>query len=470
MKKVYALAIAAAVSVSAYANVDLTTSKMTTRSQDQMNVTSEFVVSNSDMQKAPAKEALAADQVLDTYIYHSNNRASGDDGGEHNQVLTIVMDGAQDGDSHGENCSVYGIFYGMKIRAVYDAAAGTLRFYEQPLFMNDYYNEMVWLFTEDVETSAKLPYIEFSYTPAGVELTYTSTGEKITVAENGFFAPLTNQFTVTLPSLQGGDSGWMWKYMNWFDTVEIKYPGAYLNIAAQEWENIGNATFTDGWVQATCNEGESLGAYSVPCKQNKANKNLYLLENPYGENTPYNEYNTLKVPGNIVFEVVTEEVEDENGDLAPMTTVAVYPFILSGYDNTQTVQSPIYCTNLEGKYIYLLGATIEDIYYDFADMDYTMSTVSEDGKTITLPNCRVQMAGVDAEVTDQWVNANEQPIPMQSTIVLPSGAGAVNGILNDSNNGPKRFFNLQGVEIANPAAGELVIVKEGNKTSKTIVR
>lgn len=469
MKKVYSLAIAAAVSVSAYANVDLTTSKVTTLSADQMNVSTEFVVSNSDMQKAPAKTAIAQDQVLDTYLYHANNRASGDSGGEHSQMLTVIMDGPQDGDSHGENCSLYGIYYGMQIRAVFDSAAGTIRIYEQPLVLNTYYNEMVYLYPEDAQTSAKLPYIQFDYEPNGVELTSTSTGEKFTVAENGFFAPLMNQLTVTLPSFQGTNSGWMWKYQNWFDTVEVKYPESYLNYVDSEWDAIGNATIEDGWVRATCNQGQSLGKYSVPCKQHKTNKNLYALENPYGTGTPYAQFNTLNVPGKIIFEVITEDVENEDGDLIPMTTVAVRPFVLSGYDNVETVEAPVYCTNLEGKYHYLLGSTIEDMYYDFSDMDYPMSTVSEDGLTMTLPNCRVQMAGEDAEITDQWTNSDGNAIPMETVITVPN-AGSVHGVMVDAENTVTRYFNLQGMEISNPEAGQVVIVREGKKATKVIVK
>lgn len=472
MKKIYALALVAAVSVSAYAKVDLSTSKVTTMSQDELNVTSQVVVAGSDLQKTQVKEPLAQDMVKDTYLYHAYNRASGDSGGEHDQVLAIVFDGAQDGDSHGENCTVYGIFYDYPLRAVYNASAGTLRFYEQPIAMNTYYNEMMTLYTQDAQTEADIAYIELEYKPNGVELTYTATGEKFMVAVNGFFAPLMNEFVVTIPSLHGTNSGWMWKYQNWFNTVEFLYPEAAVNTDDSDWVSVGNASITDGWMKPTCNNGQSLGAYNVPCKQNKTNTNRFLLENPYGTGTPYAAYNTLNTPGSIILEVITEEVENEDGDMVDMSTVAVYPFVSSGYANSEVgVVGPVYATNLEGKYWFMLGSTIEDMYYDFADMDYQMSSVSADGKTLTLPNCRVQTVGEDAVVTDQWYNSESKPIPMESTIVLPVAAGAgVNGIVDDAANGVKRYFNLQGVEIANPAAGELVIVKEGNKASKVIVK
>lgn len=465
--------MAAAVSISAYANVDLATSKYTTLSKDQMTVNTDFVVASSDndMQKAPAKEAYAAENVLNTYLYHNINRSSGDDGGEHSLMLTVVMDGPQAGDSNGENCSLYGIFYGMQIRAVYNPTAGTIRVFPQPLFMNTYYNEMVWLYCQNAETDAVLPYIDMEYLRDGVKLTYTATGESFTVAENGFFTDLMNQFTITLPSLLGTNSGWAWKYQNWFDTVEIEYPSAYLNIDESEWNAIGNASFKDGWLQATVGQGESLGFYDVPCFQNKENKNLYMLKNPYGEGTPYYATNDLRLPGYIAFEVISEEVENWDGDLVEMTTIVVTPFVLSGYDNVETIEAPIYCTNLEGKYYYIFENTIEDMYYDFGDLDLELSTLGDDMRTITLPNCRIQAAGVDANITDQWVNNSQQPIPMESVIVLPVAVGdaGVEGII-DNSNAPVKYYNLQGVEVSNPEKGQILIKKQGNTTVKTIVR
>ena len=62
---------------------------------------------------------------------------------------------------------------------------------------------------------------------------------------------------------------------------------------------------------------------------------------------------------------------------------------------------------------------------------------------------------------------------MESVIKLPSnwddsGAG-VEGITVDEN-APVKYFNLQGVEVANPEAGQLVIKKQGSKAEKMIVR
>ena len=60
-----------------------------------------------------------------------------------------------------------------------------------------------------------------------------------------------------------------------------------------------------------------------------------------------------------------------------------------------------------------------------------------------------------------------------TTIKLPASyvrPSAVNGIEIDNSNAPVRYFNLQGVEVANPAAGELVIKVQGSKASKLIMK
>ena len=49
-----------------------------------------------------------------------------------------------------------------------------------------------------------------------------------------------------------------------------------------------------------------------------------------------------------------------------------------------------------------------------------------------------------------------------------SGISDVTIGVND--NAPVEYFNLQGVRVANPAAGELVIKRQGDKVSKTVIR
>lgn len=55
-------------------------------------------------------------------------------------------------------------------------------------------------------------------------------------------------------------------------------------------------------------------------------------------------------------------------------------------------------------------------------------------------------------------------------LVLPESAG-VDDIISDSNaDAPVEYFNLQGVRVANPAAGQLVIKRQGSEVTKMVVR
>ncbi|MDE6296323.1 MAG: hypothetical protein K2L89_00610, partial [Muribaculaceae bacterium] len=63
--------------------------------------------------------------------------------------------------------------------------------------------------------------------------------------------------------------------------------------------------------------------------------------------------------------------------------------------------------------------------------------------------------------TNSWIQ-------LPANYVLP--VSGVNSVVADDVNAPAKYFNLQGMEIANPEAGQLVIVKKGNKATKVIVK
>lgn len=54
----------------------------------------------------------------------------------------------------------------------------------------------------------------------------------------------------------------------------------------------------------------------------------------------------------------------------------------------------------------------------------------------------------------------------QVNVAIQSGVADI----NIDNNADVRYFNLQGIEIANPAKGQMVIIRQGNKSVKAVVR
>ena len=48
--------------------------------------------------------------------------------------------------------------------------------------------------------------------------------------------------------------------------------------------------------------------------------------------------------------------------------------------------------------------------------------------------------------------------------------GSVSDIVSDNSNAPVEYFNLHGVRLDNPAAGQLIIKRQGTEVRKMIVR
>ncbi|MDE5693617.1 MAG: hypothetical protein K2I09_06840, partial [Duncaniella sp.] len=50
------------------------------------------------------------------------------------------------------------------------------------------------------------------------------------------------------------------------------------------------------------------------------------------------------------------------------------------------------------------------------------------------------------------------------------GPTAIEDVLDNDSNAPVEYYNLQGVRISEPAAGQVVIRRQGSKVSKVVVR
>lgn len=302
--------------------------------------------------------------------------------------------------------------------------------------------------TNDIEVNS----ITFTYAPNGVKLSDGSV-----VYEGGWVPENSLQELVfNVPSNLSGTSGWLgsWKYNLAIFPLEDTYPLApAFTFNESEWTSIGNAKFSDGWLAALLDDQTP---YDVPAYVNKANSNLYVLRNPYGAQSPYAQYNeSLDVEGYIVLDVTNPDC------------VLVRANVISGFSNS-SISMPACpaCTSTEGLYYYVEGWDYEDIIDNAETFGDELATMSKDG-VVTIPECRFTNVTNFSE-PNYFIDSERNPYMMNSKITLPSAG--VEGVISDSENVAKRYFNLQGVEIANPEAGQVVIVKEGNKASKTIVR
>lgn len=73
----------------------------------------------------------------------------------------------------------------------------------------------------------------------------------------------------------------------------------------------------------------------------------------------------------------------------------------------------------------------------------------------------------------QWSNmASVSQIFIGGVIpkIKDSGSSAIEDVIDNDDNAPVEYYNLQGVRINEPAAGQVVIRRQGSKVSKVVVR
>lgn len=248
------------------------------------------------------------------------------------------------------------------------------------------------------------------------------------------------------------------------------------------------------------------GDYWFGPKSPEFNNSRYvLLRNPYSEFTPLSEYNPHPAGGLIVLDL-----------FSAYSFPIVVPHISTGLKFKTLSDGPIFFTNDGGIKYYIEGLTdvqVADYYEEMLSeyggsyndlVDYTHYEVWNGiYKTIinriTLPDCKFQKLR-DFNGYDWWVKrdeaGNKTPLPMKTIIdfsglelsyVNPANTypsdwsdvvyytngkyeeSSVKGIDAETNmDKTPRYFNLQGMEIAHPQPGQVIIIKIGNKSRKII--
>ncbi len=239
-------------------------------------------------------------------------------------------------------------------------------------------------------------------------------------------------------------------------------PFDFFKFNASDWTSVGNAKFTDGFCNPAFYEQYQIKeAYDVPFYVNNKTEGLCLLANPYSQPVwTADEYFEKSTPGYLVFDI-------SNPDCVPLS-----PLVGSGAWMTLSGQlTELFFFNTEGLDV-MGGRSTESIIEEIEEnmnpftetlADY-LSSYDADTRTVTLKNC---MFGIsDSPIAGYIWQANT---PLTSTIVLPDMSG-VNDIIADDANAVVKYYNLQGMEVAKPEAGQLVIMKKGSKASKFIAK
>lgn len=475
MKKIYsALALTMAVGVNAVAAVP---SVELSQAVSDSNVANVEMTQDSRM-KAPAKvlDLTTPDQLAGTYRLVCY---SGYSSGEMEQTITIKK--VSDTEvmvygfyNRGEGTAAGGI--GVKGTVVAAEDRTTIVFKEQAVaqFHNQdgsLSNDYMYFYPGDINqvsgentTNFTVDEMVLTVCPTGITVSYNDGTQEHKYEEGCICGLGTNTFILSSDKEKANTGvGYSMLYSIKFLPIDLYCDDAQqlVEINENEWTSCGKGKFQDGYVYPL-STGQVLDAYDVEVLKKNGEENVYLIKNPYGVGTPYADYNDgVNDTGYIYIDASNEGF------------VFVRPLIYSGYfDGTEKGgwEGFMYMSNDEGVMYYLDESSIEDIQdtFDYYE-DLEPSSIVKDGTNVTI-NIRngALASNCDIYTYAAFTNTSGNLIPCESTLVFDEAAG-VNNIIEDAN-APARYFNLQGVEIANPEAGQIVIVKNGNKASKTIAK
>ena len=228
----------------------------------------------------------------------------------------------------------------------------------------------------------------------------------------------------------------------------------YFTFNESEWELAGTAKYDDPWMKGALKPEFQPAAYDVPVYKNVDNAALYCFKNPYGEGTPYAgaDLEGFNMTPNDAGYVV---IDCSNPDIIFVRQYTYCGFTLDNGDGTTT---PTYPFNLESDYKNQ-GWEDADIIDEFDYQELSVSCM--EGNVLNLYNC---FFGINVNPIGYYGWGGEAS---EGTITLD--LGGVNDVEIDNSNAPVRYFNLQGVEVANPEQGQIVIKRQGTNSTKVIM-
>lgn len=208
-----------------------------------------------------------------------------------------------------------------------------------------------------------------------------------------------------------------------------------------EFESLGTAKYTDDLFTGLY--GLDNEEYDVLVEEHKTIKGYYRIKDAYGTAFPYFAYNVhdpehshyiyinAADPAAVVLEQSVAGFDMDDGD-----GVMIFSSYLAENPNANSINKRRYA----GKF-------------------------DEATNTITFPANALRV-GFSKTIGDGWYYGN---INAGFKLVLPI-TGGVNSIAADSNEGAAEYFNLQGQRIQTPAAGQLIIKRQGGKAVKVLAK
>lgn len=217
---------------------------------------------------------------------------------------------------------------------------------------------------------------------------------------------------------------------------------------ATDWQPIGNAAFTDGWMapyfgMTTADER----TWEVPVEKNRTQE-TYRLITPYHRPGFTDKFNT---PPNSTAQLnITIDCSDP--DYVRVTWQPVFTFAEGTF--TANAEQPVWGAT-RATYLEYFGHRPDAI----TDAG-TNSTFN--GNTITLRHCLIGFTN-DPSSAQTW-NAGA----FDTIITLPSASITTTDA--DPTSYPAEYYNLQGIRIPAPIAGHPYILRQGTTASLRIAR
>lgn len=254
---------------------------------------------------------------------------------------------------------------------------------------------------------------------------------------------------------------WSLSYQNVF-TAETSGGDTGDEVEEGKWEKVGEATLIDAWI--TCGysrSGVAIDPAEYPIKaelqQNKENKNIYRVWRPYHmEGWTLAAQNKSERNGQIVMDVTDPD------------HVAVKAGYYAGFKNS----NGDFCVfGLYGWQLWIAGENEGSTITDARKQQIITFMENNDQPFDTFKNnvVTVNKSVFDYDITCTKAYSWKEPVTYVSTITFSIDPSAISEI-NADEQAPVKYFNLQGVEISAPETGQIVIVRQGSKVSKTIVK
>ena len=455
MKKIYTLTLALAVAITASASQRHTAVVSTIPAEEKALPTALTPLVNklkaagiTAPAKVPAK-AMTADlshyNGYYTWTYKSLLESLPD------ASLTINVTDETTGEA-----VIEGLPQNFKLNATFDKEAGTLTIANKQYLGTDGSGDVCYFYLKPTNSSGSVQ--------AGASDAAASVG---TVDGNKISFPFMDVWAIG----DYNDEVLGWWSMTYSNTLTLQDaddddPNDSGDGDENSWTNVGTATLVDGWLTPAFGDDQFESPYEVDLERNDSNPNKYRVVNPYKGSYPLAFLNSADRDGYIQFDLsdpdhVTFDIVEAGLTIANMSSFGEF------YCYNTLAALCDYFGLAPSQIIAILGDECPYTTYkdNVVELNYIVMT-GEDGSQET--------------VYDACFGTNDNPYAgsywdgdtnMCAQIILPENlTNGVDAVLPAADNDAVRYFNLQGVELAKPAAGSVVIRLQNGKAVKTIMK